>query len=76
MATEPEVDLGFGMNGLEVAQKIKKITGYENVPIIAVTAYAMMGDKEKFLAAGCSHYIAKPFDKFALIDLLEDIFKD
>ena len=65
-----DIDLGFGMNGIEVAQKIRKIEGYENIPIIAVTAYAMMGDKEKFLNAGCTHYIAKPFDRHALIDLL------
>ena len=68
-----DIDLGFGMNGLEVAQKIKKIKGYENIPIIAVTAYAMLGDREKFLSAGCTHYIAKPFDKFALVELLEEI---
>lgn len=69
-----DIDLGFGMNGLEVAEKIKKIQGYENVPIIAVTAYAMLGDREKFLSSGCTHYIAKPFDKYALVELLEEIF--
>ena len=69
-----DIDLGFGMNGLEVTQKIKQLQGYENVPIIAVTAYAMLGDREKFLSAGCTHYIAKPFDKFALNDLLDEIF--
>ncbi len=69
-----DIDLGFGMNGLEVTQKIRELKGYENVPIIAVTAYAMLGDREKFLSAGCSHYIAKPFDKLDLIDLLEEIF--
>ena len=69
-----DIDLGFGMNGLEVAQKLKKIPGYNKVPVIAVTAYAMLGDREKFLASGCTHYIAKPFDKFALVELLEDVF--
>ncbi len=68
-----DIDLGFGMNGLDVAQKIKKMHGYENIPIIAVTAYAMLGDREKFLSAGCTHYIAKPFEKFALVELLEEI---
>ncbi len=69
-----DIDLGFGMNGLEVAQKLKKIPGYNEIPVLAVTAYAMLGDRERFLASGCTHYIAKPFDKFALIDLLDDIF--
>jgi YesN/AraC family two-component response regulator len=35
----------------------------------------MAGDKEEFLAAGCSHYIAKPFNKTEIISLLEEIFK-
>ena len=69
-----DIDLGFGMNGLEVTQKIKELKDYKNVPIIAVTAYAMLGDREKFLSAGCTHYIAKPFDKLALVDLMESIF--
>jgi PAS domain S-box-containing protein len=68
-----DIDLGLGMNGIEVTQKIKKIPGYENVPIIAVTAYAMLGDREKFLSAGCTHYLSKPFDKSAIISLLQEI---
>jgi CheY-like chemotaxis protein len=56
------MDIGLkGMNGLEAAQEIKKIPGYEKTPIVAVTAYAMVGDKEKFLQEGCTHYISKPF---------------
>ena len=56
------MDIGLkGMNGLEAAQEIKKIPGYEKAPIVAVTAYAMVGDKEKFLQEGCTHYISKPF---------------
>jgi CheY-like chemotaxis protein len=50
------------MNGIEACQRIR---GSENphkrdIPIIALTAYAMAGDKEKFLAAGMNDYIAKP----------------
>jgi CheY-like chemotaxis protein len=56
------MDIGLkGMSGLEAAQEIKKIPGYEKTPIVAVTAYAMVGDKEKFLEGGCTHYISKPF---------------
>ena len=56
------MDIGLkGMSGLEAAQEIKKIPGYEKTPIVAVTAYAMIGDKEKFLEGGCTHYISKPF---------------
>lgn len=59
-----------GMNGLEATELIRKIPCYETVPIIAVTAFAMAGDKEKFLDAGCSHYLAKPFIKKAIVKLL------
>jgi CheY-like chemotaxis protein len=44
--------------------------------MIAVTAYAMSGDKEEFLQAGCSNYISKPFEKKDLIDLLTSVLKE
>jgi CheY-like chemotaxis protein len=68
-----DIDLGMGINGIETTQRIRKIPGYEKIPIVAVTAYAMTGDKEKFLAAGCSHYIAKPFPKDKLVSLVKEI---
>ena len=56
------MDIGLrGMSGLEAVKKIREISGYENTPMIAVTAYAMEGDKEKFLDGGCTDYISKPF---------------
>ena len=68
-----DIDLGPGMNGLEVISKIKKLPQYKNIPIVAVTAYAMRGDKEKFLECGCSYYISKPFLKDELLSLLNSI---
>jgi CheY-like chemotaxis protein len=41
---------------------IKNIPGYHNVPTVALTAFAMKGDKEKFLAAGFEDYISKPIE--------------
>jgi PAS domain S-box-containing protein len=56
------MDIGLrGISGLEALQQIRKINGYEKTPIIALTAYVMEGDRERFLAGGCSHYISKPF---------------
>jgi signal transduction histidine kinase/ActR/RegA family two-component response regulator len=69
-----DINLGEGMTGIEVTQKIKKLNGYENVPIIAVTAFAMETDKDEFLNYGCTHYIAKPFDRTDLLNLLNSIF--
>jgi CheY-like chemotaxis protein/two-component sensor histidine kinase len=64
-----------GMSGLEAAQLIKKVPGNENVPIVAVTAYAMIGDKEKLLKGGCTHYLAKPFTQTSLLSLIKSILK-
>jgi len=51
-----------GMDGLELTRKLKAEPLYQQIPIIAITAYAMETDKEKALAAGCDGYIAKPID--------------
>jgi CheY-like chemotaxis protein len=48
------------MNGISATMEIKKIN--PTLPIVAQTAYAMDGDKEKSLAAGCDDYISKPFN--------------
>jgi len=50
------------MDGLKLAQNIKKNPDTKDIPVIALTAYAMKGDREKFLAAGCDDYISKPID--------------
>ena len=65
-----DISLGPGMSGLQVSNIIRSTPGYENVPIIAVTAYAMSGEKEKFLAAGLTDYISKPFTNTLLINTL------
>jgi two-component system cell cycle response regulator DivK len=56
----PEID------GYEVTARLKQLPGMGRVPIIAVTANVMKGDREKTLAAGCDGYIQKPID----IDIL------
>ena len=47
--------------------------GYENLPIVAVTALAMKGQKELFLSEGCSHYISKPFESKTFVSLIKEI---
>jgi CheY-like chemotaxis protein len=49
------------MDGFEAARRIKTIPEISHIPIVAVTSYAMVGDKEKALDAGCVGYIEKPF---------------
>jgi signal transduction histidine kinase/ActR/RegA family two-component response regulator len=71
------MDIGLGpqTDGLKVARFIKQIKGYENVPIIAVTGYSMLGDRERILAGGCDFYISKPFRKEDIGHLMEDLHK-
>lgn len=50
------------MDGYTLTAKIKSMSGLERIPILAVTANVMRGDKEKTLEAGCDGYIQKPLD--------------
>ena len=63
------------MSGLLAAEKIRALesTTDSHIPIIAITAYAMIGDKEKCLSAGIDDYISKPFQPAALIDKIKKI---
>ncbi|MFH1160454.1 MAG: ATP-binding protein [bacterium] len=65
-----DINLGTGMDGLKITREIRAMENYQKTPIIAITGYTMSGDRDKILAAGCSHYIAKPFNKALLTDVL------
>jgi len=56
-----------GIDGLEATRKLKEQTATADIPIVAVTSYAMKGDREKALAAGCAGYVTKPIDKNTFI---------
>jgi CheY-like chemotaxis protein len=58
------------MDGYETIQEIRAIPAFTRLPIIAVTAKAMVGDREKCIQAGASDYISKPVDKDQLLSLL------
>lgn len=51
-----------GMNGLDATRQLKEQPATANIPVVALTAFAMKGDEERILGAGCDGYIAKPFD--------------
>ncbi len=50
------------MDGLEATRILKTDAATRDIPILALSSYAMKGDKERILAAGCDGYLAKPFD--------------
>ncbi len=56
------------MNGFEATEKIRELPGYKDTPIIALTAFAMKGDREKCLEAGATDYIPKPIDSKEFIE--------
>ena len=51
-----------GMDGYTVARELRKNSDIANVPIIAVTSYAMAGDRDRVLEAGCTDYMEKPIN--------------
>jgi signal transduction histidine kinase len=64
-----------GLDGHEAATKIKSLPGMSDLPIIAVTANVMEGDRERALTAGCDGYLAKPIDVDALPDQITEFLR-
>jgi two-component system cell cycle response regulator DivK len=65
----PDVD------GYTLTSKLKTVRGIKHIPIIAITANAMRGDREKSLQAGCDGYIEKPIDIDILLEQVEQFLQ-
>lgn len=64
------------MDGYAVARELRSNPALAEVPIVAVTSYAMAGDRERILAAGCTGYIEKPIDPETFIAEVEHYLPD
>lgn len=66
-----DIQLPLGMNGIEVLKQLRLIRGYQNIPIIAQTAYSMEDDKKKILDSGFDAYISKPYLKSDILKIID-----
>lgn len=81
LADAPRVDIVLmdvmmpGMDGYQTMRAIRKIGRFKALPIIALTAKAMPGDREKCLAAGANDYLSKPVEMDALVAMMGKLVK-
>jgi two-component system cell cycle response regulator DivK len=62
------------ISGFELARRLKADVATQSIPILAVTAFAMRGDRERVLESGCDGYIAKPVNIVELLRTIETYF--
>jgi two-component system, cell cycle response regulator DivK len=61
------------IDGIEATKRIRNSKADGKIPIIAITSYAMTGDRERILAAGCNGYIEKPIDPLTIVEQIHHI---
>lgn len=64
------------IDGFEVLKRIRSTDEIKDIPIIAMTSYAMAGDRERMLSAGCNGYIEKPIDPEYVISQINKILEE
>ncbi len=76
LMSQPDIDIVLmdimmpEFDGLDTMREIRKVTAFKDLPIVAVTAKAMKGDREKCIEAGAWDYLAKPVDTEQLLSVL------
>lgn len=64
------------MDGYEVAKALRSVRELGDTPIVAVTSYAMPGDREKAIAVGCNGYLEKPIDPLTFVEEVQRILSE
>jgi CheY-like chemotaxis protein len=70
-----DINLEGEYNGLDALRIIQKMPEYQDIPVIAVTAYLMPDDRQKFISAGFNEFVPKPIFRDKMIEALEKVFK-
>ena len=63
------------ISGIEICKELREIKKFENIPIIAITSFAMKGDKDRILSAGFNEYISKPINVNEFRELIKNKLK-
>jgi two-component system, cell cycle response regulator DivK len=64
------------LDGYDATRQIKALPGFGAIPVIAVSSFAMKGDEEKARAAGCDHYVTKPYSPVQLLRVVRDFLDE
>ncbi len=62
-----------GIDGIETTKRLRDSEMGDSIPIIAITSFAMLGDREKILSAGCNGYFEKPIDPLTIVEKIQEI---
>jgi CheY-like chemotaxis protein len=65
-----------GMSGMELLEKVRAHAAWNSIPVIAITAFAMPGDRERILGAGFTGYISKPLSVMKLVDQIKAVISE
>ena len=68
-----DINLGGERTGVDALRALRHLSGYEQVPVVALTAYAVTGDRERFLSHGFNGYLGKPLTKQELYDVIAQV---
>ena len=70
-----DINLGGGRTGVDALRALRHLSGYEQIPVVALTAYAVTGDRERFLSHGFNGYLGKPLTKQELYDVIANVLE-